>query len=139
MTRRKAALLTLAIIVPIAIASYYAWDAGLIAGKGRERLSVLFVLRNGPDELILGLRNTGEIALTVDKLYIERPDGTLLRCYDGYVFYMHPEPPEKLQPNETVIFEIMWEEGHGLEVGDEVTVRILTARGNTFEAEVSVT
>jgi len=137
MTRRKAALLALAIMVPAAIASYHAWDAGLIAGKGRERLSVLFVSRNGPDELILGLRNTGEIALTVDELYIEKPDGTLLRCSD--VFYMHPVPPEKLKPNETVIFEIMWEEGHGLEVGDEVTVKVLTARGNTFEAKVSVT
>ena len=138
MTRRKAALLALAIMVPAAIASYYAWDAGLIAGKGRERLSVLFVLRNGPDELILGLRNTGEIALTVDELYIVKPDGTLLRCYDGYVFTMNPVLPEKLRPNETVVFEIVWEEGHGLEVGDEVTVRVLTARGNTFEAEVSV-
>ena len=137
MTRRKAALLTLAIMVPAAIASYYAWNAGLIAGKRRERLSVLFVSYNGPDELILGLRNTGEIALTVDELYIEKPDGTLLRCSD--VFYMHPVPPEKLKPNETVIFEIMWEEGHGLEVGDEVTVKVLTARGNTFEAKVSVT
>ncbi len=139
MTRRKAALLTLAIIVPTAIASYYAWNAGFIAGKRRERLSVLFVSYNGPDELILGLRNTGEIALTVDELYIVKPDGTLLRCYDGYVFTMNPVLPEKLQPNETVIFEIMWEEGHGLKVGDEVTVRVLTARGNTFEAEVSVT
>ena len=129
----------MAIIVPAAIASYHAWNTGLIAGKGRERLSVLFVSRNGPDELILGLRNTGAITLTVDELYIEKPDGTLLRCYDGYVFYMHPVLPEKLQPNETVIFEIMWEGGHGLKVGDEVTIKVLTARGNTFEAEVSVT
>ena len=138
MTRWKLAIIVLVALVLAATSAYYAWTVGLLMGKSREELAIEYVALNGPRGLVLCIRNTGEVALTVEKLYIKRPDGTVLRCYDGYVFYMNPVLPEDIRPGETVIFEVEWEDEHGLEPGDKVLVRVLTARGNVFEVEVNV-
>ena len=133
--------LTIGLLTIMALAgalTYYAWEIGLIMGKEREGLAVRYVAYDGPERLLICVENTGSVPLTITELYVLRPDGSVLRCYDGYVFTMSPLLPEELKPGQTALFQVEWEEEHGLSPGDDVLVRIKTARGNTFEGGESV-
>ncbi len=137
MVRGKSAVVLLVIAV-LAFLLTYTWRAGLIAGRAREDLAIRYVAYDGPRRIALCVQNNGTVPLTITELYIRRPDGTVLRCYDGFVSVMQPALPEELEPGEVVVFSVEWEEEHGLRPGDPVLVRAVTARGNMFEAEVSV-
>ena len=138
MAKKALAIGLLALMALAGALTYYAWEMGLIMGKERERLAVRWVACDGPERLLICVENTGPVPLTITELYVLRPDGSVLRCYDGYVFAMSPSLPEELKPGQRVVFWVEWEEGHGLSPRDGVLVRAKTARGNTFEGDVSV-
>jgi len=135
MAKKALAIGLLALMALAGALTYYAWEIGLIMGKERERLAVRWVACDGPERLLICLENTGPIPLTITELYVLRPDGSVLRCFGGYVFAMSPLLPEELKPGRRVVFWVEWEEGHGLSPRDDVLVRAKTARGNTFEGE----